>query len=161
MRAVGEEERARELLGEGAAALRQPAAAEVAPGRAAERDGVEAGVAVEAVVLDRHHRVPQVRARSGQRHVAALLVQGEPGPAVGAVEDGVAHAAGQLVDGPHRRPSHQTPATPATAWRASRAATTQSRRPRGLKPIPMTFILTSPRVGADTRPLVTFALSFD
>jgi hypothetical protein len=98
--AVGEEERAGELLGEGAAAFRQLAPAQVAPGCAAHGDGIEADVAVEAMVLHRHHRLPHVGSHLRQRHVAALLVEREPGPAVGAEEDGVAHAPAQLVDGP-------------------------------------------------------------
>ena len=87
--------------------------AEVAPHRAAEADGVDAPVPVEAMVLDRDDRLAQRGRDLVQGHVAPVLVQGEPGLAVRAVEDGVADPAGQPVHapGPLRRPA-QTDGAP-------------------------------------------------
>ena len=63
-------------------------------------EAVEAAVAVEAVVLHRDHGQAQGGGHLIEGDVAPVLVEGEPGPAVGAVEDGVAHAAGEAVDVP-------------------------------------------------------------
>jgi hypothetical protein len=115
--AVRQEERPRELLAERAAALRRPARPQVVRDRAAERDRVEPGVAVEAVVLDRHHRVAQRRRDLAERDVVALLDEREPGPAVRGVEGGVADASRQPLHG-QRMPRGPEERRPAEAGRA-------------------------------------------
>ena len=93
---VRQEERARELLRQRAGPLRRPGR-EVPDHRAPERDRIDAEVAVEAMVLDRDERVPQVFRDLGERHVVPVLVQAEPPLAVRREEPGVADAAAQLV----------------------------------------------------------------
>ena len=96
---VGQVQRARELLRDRAAALRA-VRAEVVEGRAAQRDRIDSRMQVEAMILDRDHRVLEVGRDLIERHVAPLLVQPEPRPAGGVVEDRVANAAIQPVNGP-------------------------------------------------------------
>ncbi len=76
-----------------------PGARDVPDHGAAERDRIDAGVRVEAVVLDRDEGVLQVLGNLAERHVAPVLVHPEPAPAVGGEEPGVADAARQPVDG--------------------------------------------------------------
>jgi hypothetical protein len=96
----GQEQRARELLRDRATALREPAAADVARDGAAQPDGVDAAVPIEAMVLDRDDRFAQGGRDLVQGDVAPVLVQREPGLAVAAVEDGVADPACQPMHGP-------------------------------------------------------------
>ena len=96
---VREEERPRQLLRQRAAALDRARRAEVADDGAAERDGIDAGMRVEAVILDRDERVLQVLGNLAERHVAAVLVHPEPAPAVGGEKPRVADAARQPVHG--------------------------------------------------------------
>ena len=96
---VGEEDGARELLGERAGAFFDAAArAGRGTDRAADADGIDAGMGIEAVIFDGDHRVLQVRCDAGERHVEAVLFEREPGLAVGAVEVGLADPARELVD---------------------------------------------------------------
>ena len=94
---VREEQRPRELLRQRAAALDRARRAEVAHDGAAERDRIDAGMPVEAVILDGDERVLQVDRDVGERHVLMVLVHPEPAPAVGGQEPGVADAARQPV----------------------------------------------------------------
>ena len=96
---VREKERSRELLRQRAPALDRARLAEVPDDGAPERDGIDAGMRIEPVVLDRDERVPQVLGDLAERDVAPLLVHPEPAPAVGGEEPGVAHAARQPVHG--------------------------------------------------------------
>ena len=66
---------------------------------AAERDRIDAGMRVEAVILDRDERVLQVLGNLVERHVAAVLVHPEPAAAVGREKPRVADAARQAVHG--------------------------------------------------------------
>ena len=71
---LGQEEVLAELLRDRAAAVGDRAVgAEVAEGPGREGDGVEAGVAEEATVLDREHRLHEVVGQLLEAHVAALL----------------------------------------------------------------------------------------
>ena len=96
---VREKERSRELLRQRAAALDRARLAEVADDGAAERDGIDARMRVEAVILDRDECVPQVLGNLAERHVAPVLVHPEPAPAVSREKPGVANAARQAVHG--------------------------------------------------------------
>ena len=96
---VRQEERARQLLGDGAAALDRPRRARIADDGASDGNRVDARMAEEAMVLDGDEGVLEMRRDGGDRHVVPLLVEPEPGTAVGGVEPGVADTAGQLVDG--------------------------------------------------------------
>ena len=60
--------------------------------------GIDAGMQVEAVVLDRDEGLLQRRRDRVERHVLPLFVESEPAPAVGRVEPGVADTARQLVN---------------------------------------------------------------
>ena len=82
------------------------AAADVAHDRAAETDRIDAGMVVEAAILDRDDRVLQIGGDLVERDVVPLFVEPEPRLAVGAVEHGVADAARQAVhgDGVARQP---------------------------------------------------------
>src|SRR5476651_1979066 len=95
---VRQEDRARELLRQRAAAFQAAAAADVAHDRARDADGIDAGVVIEAAILDGDHRVLQVGRDLVERYVVALLVEPEPRLAVRAVEHGVADAARQAMD---------------------------------------------------------------
>ena len=72
---------------------------QVADDGAADADRIDAGVAIEAVILDGDDGVLQVGGDLVQRDVVTLLVEAEPGLAVGAVEHGVADPARQPVHG--------------------------------------------------------------
>ena len=121
---VRQEQRARQLLGDRAAALDRPRRACIANDGASDRNRVDARMAEEAMVLDGDERMLEVRRDGGERHVVPLLVEPEPGPAVGGVEPGVADPAGQPVDGialfaqppggqtGHRRSRHRGEAGP-------------------------------------------------
>ena len=84
---VGQEDVARELLGDGRVALTPVAAADADRDRAADADRIDADMAAEAPVLDRDHRVA---------HHRRDLVVGQPfaearperhaGPAVGGAD---------------------------------------------------------------------------
>ena len=106
---VRQEERARQLLGDRAAALDRARRARIADDRARHRNRVDARMAEEAMVLDGDERVLEVRRDGGDRHVVPLLVEPEPAPAVGGVEPGVADPAGQ-------RGGRHSSAWPATRW---------------------------------------------
>ena len=110
-----------------------PSGAQVVERRARQRDRIDARMQVEAVILDRDHRVLEVGGDLLERHVAPLLVEPEPRPAGGVVEDRVADAAIQLVDRPGvpdrpragRSPATRTATTP-------RAIFSQRRRIGGI-----------------------------
>ena len=103
---VGEEQRARELLRQRAAAFDPAAAADVAHDRAPEADRIDAGMMVEAAILDGDDGVLQVGRDLVERDVVPLLVEAEPRLAVRAVEHRVADAARQPMhrDGVARQP---------------------------------------------------------
>ena len=75
---LGEEEVARELLRDGAAAFDAARRGDVAKHRATERDWIDARVDEEAVVFDGDEGVLQMRRDGGNRHVVALFVEAEP-----------------------------------------------------------------------------------
>ena len=97
---VRQEERARELLRDRAAALRAFVFAQVVGNRARDGNWIDARVQVEPVILDRDHRVLEVRRDPIEGNVAALLVEPEPRTIGGVVENRVAHAAIEQVDSP-------------------------------------------------------------
>ena len=73
---LGQEEHARELLRDGAAADRVGAVAEdVGEDRADHADGIDAGMVVEAPVFDRQHGLLHARRNGGERDAAALLAR--------------------------------------------------------------------------------------
>ena len=79
-----EETLARELLGDGAGALRPPSFAQVRERRAGNPDQVHAAVLVEALILDGHDGLHQERRDLGERHLEALLLEDREGrPPVG------------------------------------------------------------------------------
>ena len=95
----GQEALAGELLGDGAAALGQPALAQVGQRGAGDAHDVDAAVRAEPLVLDRQQRLHQVRRDIGQRHVEAPLVEdGERRGVGGVVEHG---GLGHLAHAPH------------------------------------------------------------
>ena len=94
---VRQEQRARELLRQRAAALEPAAGAYIADHGTSETDRVDARVVVEAAVFDGDDGVLQVGRDLVERDVVALLVETEPGFAIGAVEDGIADAARETV----------------------------------------------------------------
>ena len=96
---VRQEQRPRQLLRQRAPALDGLRRADVANDGAAEGNRVDAGMVVEAVVLDGDERLLQVQRDVGERHVLVVLVHAEPAPAVGRQEPGVADAARQPMDG--------------------------------------------------------------
>ena len=106
---VREKERPRELLCERAAAFHAAAMPHVLDDGARDADRIDAGMAIETPILDGDDGVLQIERDVVERHVVPLLVEAEPRLAVGAVEDRVADAACQPVDGdgvarqPHRR----------------------------------------------------------
>ncbi len=97
---VRQEQRARQLLRERAAAFQAAAAACVAPHRARRPDRVDAEMVVEAVIFDCDDGVFQRGRDLIQRDVVPLLVHPEPRLAAGRIEPRVAHAAAQLVHRP-------------------------------------------------------------
>ena len=95
----GQEALAGELLGQGAAALRQATLAQVGERRAGDAHDVDAAVAAEPLILDGEQRLDQVRRDIGQRHVEAAFVEdGERRGVGGVVEDG---GLGHLAHPPH------------------------------------------------------------
>ena len=68
-----EEEVLDQLLGQRAAALRDAAGAQVREQRASDAAQVDPGMRLEALVLDRQHRVDQVSRHLGEPHQLALL----------------------------------------------------------------------------------------
>ncbi len=127
---VREEDRAGELLGQGAAALHPRPAADVAHHRAAETDRIDSRMIVEAAILDRDDRVLQIDRDFVERDVMALLVEPEPGLAIGAVEHGVADAARQAV---HR---HRVARQPDAGHRGAADQRDQQRDPDPVRPSP-------------------------
>ena len=102
-----------------------PGSLHVAEDGAAERDRIDAEVAVEAMILDRDERVLQVGGNVAQRHVLPLLVHPEPAPAVGGEEPRVADAAAS-AGGP-RSPAASIHMTPTAVAIASTTKTTPPR----------------------------------
>ncbi len=94
-----EEALAGQLLGEGAAALRQAPFLEVGHHRSADADEVDAGVRAEALILDGQDGVDEVRRDVGQRHLeTALLEDGERRGVGRIVEDGGLGHLAHLLD---------------------------------------------------------------
>ncbi len=94
----GQEALARQLLRQRRAALGEAPALQVDEDRAHDADHVDAAMVVEALILDRQHRVDEVRRHLRQRHLDALFLEDREDRAIGdVVEDGrlrhVAHAA--------------------------------------------------------------------
>ena len=75
------------------------AAAQVADERPGQANRIDAGMVVEAAILDGDDRVLQVGRDRVERDVVALLIEPEPRLAVAAVEHRVADAARQPMDG--------------------------------------------------------------
>ena len=134
---VRQKQRARELLRERAAALEppRPGARRCTTARA-NADRIDAGMMVEAAVLDRDDRVLQVGRDLGERHVVPLFVEPEPRLAVRAVEHRVADAARQAMHGHgvarqprrrRRRRRRRAPPTSASAIQSERAGAAGSR----------------------------------
>ena len=95
---VGEEERARQLLGQRAAALGERPAAHVADHCPRQPDGIDARVGVEPAIFDGDDGMLEIGGDLIQRDVAPLFIEPEPGLRVGAVEDRVADASRQTID---------------------------------------------------------------
>lgn len=87
---VGKEERAGELLGQGAAAFGKRSRAHVLDCRACQADGIDAGMRVEASILDGDHRPLEIGRNLIERHVPPLFIEAEPWLRIGAIKDGVA-----------------------------------------------------------------------
>ena len=117
---VGEVERARELLRDGAAALFAGARSQVEDGGAGDGDGIDAGVVVEAVILDGDDGVLEVGGDLLEGHVLPLLVERKPLAPRRVVEHRPADAAIEVVD------RHGVASRPTRA----RARRTRSRRRR-------------------------------
>ena len=94
---VRQEERPGQLLRHRAAALDRAPWAQVPEDGAAERDGIDARMRVEPVILDGDEGVLQVLGNLGERDVAAMLVHPEPAPPISREEPRVAHTARQPV----------------------------------------------------------------
>ena len=76
-----------ELLRDGAAAFGAPSLLQVLQDRRGDANAVNAAVLVEALVLDRHHRLDQVRRDLPERNVDALFLEDGERRFVGRVED--------------------------------------------------------------------------
>jgi hypothetical protein len=87
------------LLRDRAAALRA-VGSQVVERRTRQRDGIDARMQVETVIFNGDHRVLEIGGDLLERHVAPLLVETEPRPVRGIVEDRVANAAVQAVNRP-------------------------------------------------------------
>src|SRR6185295_5206502 len=77
----------RQLLRDGAAALRRAPAADVRDRRRCDADQVEAAMLVEALIFDVENRVDQIRRDLGERHIDALLLVDRERHSVRGVED--------------------------------------------------------------------------
>ena len=97
--AVGQEQRARQLLRDRAATLSH-VAPDVVNDRSGQADGIDSRMQVVAVILDGDDRVLERGGNPVERHVLSLFVEAKPGTVVGVVEHRVADATIELVDGP-------------------------------------------------------------
>ena len=95
---VGQEQRPGELLRQRRAALLRAWLADVAEHGAPERNGIDADVAVEAMILDRDERVLEVGGNVSERHVLPVLVHPEPPLAVRGQKPCVADSPGEPID---------------------------------------------------------------
>ena len=95
---VGQKQRPGELLRQRRTALLRAWLADVAEDGASERNGIDADVAVEPMVLDRDERVLQVGGNVSERHVLPVLVHPEPPLAVRCKEPRVTDSPGEPID---------------------------------------------------------------
>ena len=91
-----------ELLGDRAAAFGAPALLDVAQNRRHDADDVDAAVLVESLILDRDHRLDQVRRHPVDRDLQPLLLEDREGRMIAGVEDGrrLRHVAQAANGGP-------------------------------------------------------------
>ena len=95
---VGQEQRPGELLRQRRAALLRTWLADVAEHGAPKRNGIDADVAVEAMIFYRDERVLEVGGDVSERHVLPVLVHPEPPLAVRGQEPCVPDSPGEPID---------------------------------------------------------------
>ena len=114
---AGQKAGARQLLREGARALRRAAAGDVRKGRLGNAGGIHGAMRVEALILDGEQRANEVRRHLGQRDIDAFFSRERRGGRIGGVEDDrrlgrvadvadgrvARQIAGEVVPPPHAR----------------------------------------------------------
>ncbi len=114
---AAQEHQARELLGDGAAALGAPARLHVLHDRAADAYGIDAAVIEEPLILDRNDGIDQVLRYLVEGDLDSLLFEDGEGRPIAGVEnrrrlDHVPHVAQRLAVGQSRRQVVREPGEP-------------------------------------------------